>query len=63
MWPANDAVRFRVGRCYRVRTKSGDVVTGRCAMSSAERAVLVSDAGLFTVWTGAVLQIDNLEPE
>ena len=57
----NDALRFRVGRHYTIRTKAGDSVTGRCVARSLERVWLVSDSGQWSVHTGAVLGIDNLD--
>ncbi len=61
MAAVNDALRLVVGRRYRVLTKERDTVQGRCMMASSERAVIVSRAGSFTVYTGEVLRLDNLD--
>jgi len=53
-WPANDALIFRVGRDYTLRLKTGDRVSGRCAMVSPTHALLAGPAGQFYVPTGAV---------
>jgi hypothetical protein len=58
---ANDALRLHVGRRYTIRTDAGDTVTGRCSARSVERVWLVSDSGQWSVHTGAILSIDNLD--
>jgi hypothetical protein len=57
----NDALRLHVGRRYRIYTKGGDVVAGRCAARSVERVYLVSDCGQWSVHTGEIRGIDNLD--
>jgi hypothetical protein len=57
----NDALRLHVGRRYRIHTKAGDVVSGRCSARSIERVWMVSDSGQWSVHTGAIAVIDNLE--
>jgi hypothetical protein len=57
----NDALRLHVGRRYRIHTKAGDTVSGRCSARSIERVWLVSDSGQFSVHTGAIAAVDNVD--
>lgn len=58
-WPANTALYFAVGEHVTLRTKAGDVVTGRVAVRAPERVWIVGDSGTHAVWTGAVLDITH----
>lgn len=60
MAAVNDALRFYVGREYRVHTRAGDVIVGRCAMVATDRITLVSPVGMFTPYTGQIRLVDNL---
>jgi hypothetical protein len=58
----NDALRLHVGRRYRIHTKAGDIVAGRCSARSVERVWLISDCGQFSDHTGMVGLIEHLKP-
>lgn len=52
----------RHGLVLTVKTKTGDVVTGRVTCSTPDFFILTGDSGAFTIHNGAVLTWTNHTP-
>lgn len=60
--PPNTFQTYSVGAVLTVKSKTGDVFTGRVSVSAREYMMLVGESGTLKVWTGSVLSVVNHTP-
>jgi hypothetical protein len=58
---AGRVLRFDPGKRYTIHLKDGQIVTGKCVMSSPRIVWLVHAAGFFTVRHEGIQRFENLD--
>lgn len=59
---ANDALTFKVGKRYGLKTKSGVEVVGVVRMAAPDRVWLYSEDGIHVIATGRIRVVHNNPP-